>query len=147
MTTTMTKTRRDVLLAQWADLGKKVTALGEALPAARWAEAPVEGTRSPDAVFRHLIFWNRHLAQSARGESPDGSANEIAKKEAPTRARALAAFEASVAEATAVLRELKEEPSAGLEEQYVSFLGHTAEHYGQLAVYARLAGVVPPASR
>ena len=36
---------------------------------------------------------------------------------------------------------------ADLVELYVSFLAHTAEHYGQLAVCARLAGVVPPASR
>jgi hypothetical protein len=29
----------------------------------------------------------------------------------------------------------------------VSYLGHNAEHYGQLAVYLRLDGIVPPASR
>lgn len=142
--TTMTKTRRDVLLAQWNDLGKKVMALGEALPAGRWSEAPVEGVRSPEDVFRHLIFWNRYLAQAARGEGPDGAANEVPRREVPSRAKALAAFEASVAEA---LKALKDEPTPEVLEQYVSFLGHTAEHYGQLAVYARLAGVVPPASR
>jgi hypothetical protein len=26
-------------------------------------------------------------------------------------------------------------------------LGHTSEHYGQLALYGRLMGIVPPASR
>ena len=144
MTTAMTKTRRDVVLAQWSDLAKKVTALGEAIPAAKWSGAPVEGTRSAEDVFRHLIFWNRYLAQAARGGSPDGTANEVPRKEVPSRSKALAAFEASVAEA---MEGLREEPSAELLEQYVSFLGHTAEHYGQLAVYARLAGVVPPASR
>jgi uncharacterized damage-inducible protein DinB len=144
MTTTMTKTRRDVLLAQWNDLGKKVTALGEAIPAARWSEAPVDGVRSAEDVFRHLIFWNRYLAQAAIGESPDGAANEVPRQEVPSRAKALAAFEASVA---AALKALADEPSPEMLEQYVSFLGHTAEHYGQLAVYARLAGVVPPASR
>jgi hypothetical protein len=29
----------------------------------------------------------------------------------------------------------------------VSFIEHSGEHYGQLVMYARLAGVVPPASR
>jgi len=29
----------------------------------------------------------------------------------------------------------------------VSCIEHGGEHYGQLVVYARLAGIVPPASR
>jgi len=28
----------------------------------------------------------------------------------------------------------------------MTFVEHTAEHYGQLAVYGRLIGIVPPAS-
>lgn len=28
-----------------------------------------------------------------------------------------------------------------------SFIEHSAEHYGQLVVYYRLAGIVPPESR
>jgi hypothetical protein len=29
----------------------------------------------------------------------------------------------------------------------VSFIEHSGEHYGQLVMYARLNGIVPPASR
>ena len=32
-------------------------------------------------------------------------------------------------------------------ELLVSFIEHNCEHYGQLVVYARLSGIVPPASR
>ena len=32
-------------------------------------------------------------------------------------------------------------------ELILTFLEHNSEHYGQLAVYARLMGIVPPASR
>jgi len=32
-------------------------------------------------------------------------------------------------------------------ELVVTFLGHTSEHYGQLAVHGRLMGIFPPASR
>jgi hypothetical protein len=30
---------------------------------------------------------------------------------------------------------------------YVTFTEHSGEHYGQLVVYYRLSGLVPPASR
>jgi hypothetical protein len=29
----------------------------------------------------------------------------------------------------------------------LSYLGHASEHYGQLVIYYRLNGLVPPASR
>lgn len=29
----------------------------------------------------------------------------------------------------------------------LAFIEHNCEHYGQLVVYSRLAGIVPPASR
>jgi uncharacterized damage-inducible protein DinB len=32
-------------------------------------------------------------------------------------------------------------------ELMISFIEHNCEHYGQLVVYARLQGIVPPASR
>ena len=134
---TATKSVNEILIGQWNDLGKKLLALGEAIPASAWDERPAEGVRTAGEVFRHVAFWNSWAAASARGESPDGAANEIAKSAAPTKAKALAAFEASVAEAD-------DEKTADLG---ASFLGHTAEHYGQLVVYARLRGIVPPASR
>jgi len=37
--------------------------------------------------------------------------------------------------------------SAADADTLVSFIEHSGEHYGQLVVYARLNGIVPPASR
>ena len=147
----MTATTRDLmaqLVEQWNELGAKTAALGEAMTGKTFDEAPVAGVRSPAEVFRHLAFWNRWVAAKARGEEPDGSANEIGRSEAPNREKALAAFATSVADAAAALtgrgRNGIDADAAAL---CASFLGHTAEHYGQLAVYARMAGIVPPASR
>lgn len=148
MTSTNSKGLRERLVGQWNDLGRKTAELGECLPAAGFEEAPAPGARSAGEVFRHLAFWNSWLAATARGESPDGAANELPKKAAPTKAKALAAFSASVEEAARALASAgKGEISAETAALYTSFLGHTAEHYGQLAVYARLRGIVPPASR
>ena len=145
-----TKSLREQLLQQWNDLGKKTHDLGDSLPASMFEEAPVEGVRNAGEIFRHLAFWNDWVAATARGESPDGTANELPRKAAPNKSRALAAFDASVAEAGKALAATKNgkgDVSSDLGALYASFLGHTAEHFGQLVVYARLGGVVPPTSR
>jgi hypothetical protein len=109
--------------------------------------------RSAAEVFRHLAFWNGWLAAKLRGEEPDGAANELPEKAAPTRAEALGAFSDSVVEAAAALaargpgRKSRGDLDADAAALCASMLGHSAEHYGQLVVYARLSGVVPPASR
>jgi hypothetical protein len=129
--TTATKSVQEILIGQWHELGKKVLALGEALPASAFEERPLDGVRTPGEIFRHLAFWHDWVAASAKGERPDGSANELPKSAAPSKALAAGGGEMA----------------AERVELASSFLGHTAEHYGQLAVYARLNGVVPPASR
>ena len=58
-----------------------------------------------------------------------------------------AALRSSLAEAAA---ELKKHPATPAPRQvglWGSFIAHTSEHYGQLVVYYRLNGLVPPASR
>jgi hypothetical protein len=50
-------------------------------------------------------------------------------------------------DAATALREQSDTLSPKSAELVVSFLEHTSEHYGQMAVYSRLLGVVPPASR
>lgn len=147
MTTTVTKSLDELLIEQWKEQGAKVVALGQAIPAAAWGERPAEGVRSAGEVFRHLVFWNHYLAASVRGGTPDGAANEIARSEAPNRAKALEAFERSVADVAAAMRPKRGELAAETAALCASFLGHTAEHYGQLVVYARLREIVPPASR
>ena len=148
--TTATTALREQLIQQWNDLGTKTRELGDALPASAFDERPAEGVRSAAEIFRHLAFWNGWLAAKVRGGEPDGGANEISKTAAPTRAKALAAFTASVADAAEALA-ASGERRGGLEPDVAalaaSMLGHTAEHYGQLVVYARLNGIVPPASR
>ena len=141
---------RNQLIRQWNEMGTKTRELGDALPAASFDEAPAKGVRSAAEVFRHLAFWNGWLAAKLRGEEPDGAANELSKKAAPTRPKALAAFTDSVEEVVAELGERRNgrgDLDADTAALCASMLGHSAEHYGQLVVYARLSGVVPPASR
>jgi uncharacterized damage-inducible protein DinB len=94
-------------------------------------------------VLRHVAFWNRYVAQVARGAQADDSANELPKAEYATKEEAIAALTESAAVALEALRGGMDSEKAALAE---SFIEHTCEHYGQLVVYARMAGVVPPVS-
>jgi hypothetical protein len=116
-------------------------------PAGNYDFHPVDGVRTVAEFVRHLVFWNRWVAEAARGGSPDGAANEILVREAPNRKQLVAALAKSFVDAATPLAGRRGEPDAATVETYASFLGHTAEHYGQLVVYARLNGLVPPASR
>ena len=140
-------TMRDVLLQQWSDIGEKVVQLAEQFPEDKYEFKPVAGVRSFGDQVRHVAFWNGFVAKNARGEKADGKLNELPKAEYPTKAKVVAALKSSLAEATALLKQGQATPSAKLTELWVSFTEHTGEHYGQLVVYYRLNGIVPPASR
>ena len=138
---------RDSLVAHWTDIGDKVIKLAEAFPEDKYDFRPAPGVRTFGEVLRHVGFWNLFVVKNARGEKADGSANELAKAEYPTKAAILTILKSSVADAGA---ELQKQPAAlpvKMADLYVAFIGHSGEHYGQLVVYARLNGIVPPASR
>jgi DinB family protein len=141
------RTTRDVLLKQWSDIGEKVVQLAEQFPEDKYEFKPVAGVRSFGDQLRHVAFWNGFVAKNARGEKADGKLNELPKAEYPTKAKVVAALKSSLAEATALLKQGPETPSAKLTDLWVSFTEHSGEHYGQLVVYYRLNGIVPPASR
>lgn len=138
---------RDVLLDNWSQIGEKVVKLAEEFPENKYDYRPVESVRTFADVLRHVAFWNQYVAKSARGEKPDGNQNELPKAQFATKAAIVSALKASLADATS---ELKKSP-VSLEPRalnlWVSFIGHSSEHYGQLVGYYRLNGLVPPASR
>ncbi|MCU1384544.1 MAG: DinB-like domain protein [Acidobacteria bacterium] len=138
---------RDVLLAQWTEVGDKVVKLAEEFPEDKYEFRPVAGVRSFADQLRHVAFWNGYVAKSARGEKADGKQNELPKADYPTKAAIVAALKSSLAEATALLKNGPETPTTKLTNLWVSFTEHAGEHYGQMVVYYRLNGIVPPASR
>jgi hypothetical protein len=138
---------RDVLLASWTDIGEKVVKLAEEFPENKYDYKPTDAVRTFADTLRHIAFWNQFVAKAARGEKPDGKQNELPKAQYATKAAIVAVLKSSLADATAELKKFPASPEpkgAGLA---VSFTNHTSEHYGQLVVYYRLNGLVPPASR
>lgn len=135
------------LIGRWEQAGAKLASLAEAIPEGQYEASPAEGVRTAGEVLRHVAFWNQYVTDIARGKKADDSSNELPKAKFATKAKTVDALKRSTAEAAAALREHRNGLDAETAEMVVTFLEHTSEHYGQLAVYARLHGIVPPASR
>lgn len=139
-------TLANFLADRWEQGSRKTADLAEALPDKKLEWQPVEGGRTYGGVLRHVAFWNQYVADRLNGKPGNETANELAIAEYPTKERVLEALARTSREVAAALRK---QPSGAVDkiELAVTFIEHNSEHYGQLAVYARLMGVVPPASR
>lgn len=135
------------IIERWEQVGQKLTALAEAIPESKFDYSPTKDVRTCAAVLRHVAFWNRYVADSARGKKADDQTNELSRDEFPTKAKVVNVLKRSMADATQALKENSADLSPETAAMVVTFIEHTCEHYGQLAVYARLNGIVPPASR
>ncbi len=135
---------RDVLLKRWNEMGEKIAAVAREFPEDRYDLPPAEGMRSFGEQLRHLAFWNDYAGKTLRGEAADGAANTLPRAAHATRAQVVAAVERSFGAVSAALAAASPAPDL---DTAVAFLEHNGEHYGQLAVYYRLHGMVPPASR
>jgi uncharacterized damage-inducible protein DinB len=135
------------LIARWEQTCQKLAALADEMPANKFDYQPIESVRTFAEVLRHVAFWNYYVADSARGKTPNDAANELSKEEFPTKADVIKALKQSAADAAGALKEHSAQLTPEMTEMVVTFIEHNSEHYGQLAVYARLNGIVPPASQ
>jgi uncharacterized damage-inducible protein DinB len=136
-----------LLTGRWELTAAKLADLAREFPEDQYDAAPTEGVRTFGDVLRHVAFWNQYVAQTARGRKADDTANELPKSKYATKAQLIAALTESAGDTLAALREQDSGLSADQMALAESFIEHTCEHYGQLVVYARRAGVVPPGSR
>jgi uncharacterized damage-inducible protein DinB len=134
-----------MLAKHWQQSALKLVTLAEAFPEAKYEVNFADGVRTVGDVLRHVAFWNAYLADSIRGQKADDAANELAKSEYATKARVMDALKRSATDAGAAIAERSALPEEAAE-LVLGFIEHTSEHYGQLVVYARMSGIVPPAS-
>jgi uncharacterized damage-inducible protein DinB len=140
-------TLRDALLRHWTEIGDKIVKMAEEFPEDKYEFRPVKEVRTFADNLRHVAFWNGYVAKTVRGEKADPKANELPKSEYASKAAIVKALKSSLDEATELLKKSPATPSAKVSDLWVSFIEHSGEHYGQLVVYYRLNGIVPPASR
>ena len=138
---------RDVLITRWSEIGDKIVKLAEEFPESKYDARPVPEVRSFADQLRHVAFWNRYVQKTLRREEADGQANELPRATYPTKSKVVKALRSSFDEVAKEFGAMNGKASNGDADTMVSFIEHSGEHYGQLVVYARINGVVPPASQ
>jgi uncharacterized damage-inducible protein DinB len=146
-----------VLLAAWNDVGRKLTAMAEDFPEDKYDFKPVPAQRSFAEQLLHAAGGNYFFINPASGQkAPTGDPKRADYK---TKADVVAFVKKSFADGAALiaskgdsgLNDIFVDPFSGQQvrvgDYAWGFIEHSGEHYGQLVVYYRVAGLVPPESR
>jgi uncharacterized damage-inducible protein DinB len=146
-----------VLLDNWNEVGRKLTAMAEDFPEDKYDFKPNPTQRSFAEQLLHAAGGNYFFIDPVKGVKPP--AGDPKRADYATKAAVVAFVKKSFADGAELI---KSKGDAGLNDLYVDpfgnqqtrvsdgawgFIEHSGEHYGQLVVYYRVAGLVPPESR
>ena len=146
-----------VVLDSWNEIGRKLTAMAEDFPEDKYDFKPTPAQRSFAEQLLHAAGASYYFTNPVMGQKPP--AGEDPKRDHyKTKADIVAFVKKSVADGAAAIQSKGEK---GLMTEVVYYpqqkarvidiaygiIEHSGEHYGQLIVYYRLAGLVPPESR
>ncbi len=146
------------LLQSWNDVGRRLIAMAEDFPEDKYEFKPTPAQRSFAEQLLHAAGANFVFVSAVAGTKP--AAMEDPKRDQyKTKAAVVAFVKKSFADGakaiTAVgdkgMNNLVTDPYSNqkvrLGEMAWGLLEHSGEHYGQLVVYYRISGLVPPESR
>jgi uncharacterized damage-inducible protein DinB len=146
------------VLESWNDIGRKLTAMAEDFPEDKYDFKPTPAQRSFAEQLLHATGANYFFTNLALGQKLP--AEEDPKRDQfKTKADVVAFVKKSFADGAAAIKtkgdkgmsDLVTDPDSHqqvrVSDMAYGFIEHSGEHYGQLAVYYRVAGLVPPESR
>jgi uncharacterized damage-inducible protein DinB len=147
-----------VALDSWNDVGRKLIAMAEDFPEDKYDFKPTPAQRSFAEQLLHAAGANYFFINAVTGDKT--SPEDLMKRDHYKDKAAVVAFvKKSFADGAAVIKgkgdnglnDLIVDPFAHQKVRVIDFaygfLEHDGEHYGQLVVYYRVAGLVPPESR
>ena len=146
-----------VVLDAWNEIGRKLTAMAEDFPEDKYDFKPTPAQRSFAEQLLHAAGSSYYFTNPVMGKKPP-AAEDPKRDQYKTKADIVAFVKKSVADGAAAIQSKGEK---GLTTEVVYFdhqkarvldianglIEHSGEHYGQLVVYYRIAGLVPPESR
>jgi uncharacterized damage-inducible protein DinB len=146
-----------VVLDSWNEVGRKLIAMAEDFPEDKYDFKPTPAERSFAEQLLHAAGSMYYFTNPATGQNPP-AAEDPKRDQYKTKADVVTFVKKSVADGAAAIQSKGEK---GLTTEVVYYPGqkarvldiaygiieHSGEHYGQLVVYYRLAGLVPPESR
>jgi hypothetical protein len=131
--------------AQFEDTNRRLLAMAQDFPEAKWGYRATKDVRSFGEIVVHVASGNAYAAKAGRGEKANW--DEIDPKGYATKAAAVALLEKTIADANATLKATPEARWSKTVQPWLAVIEHAGEHYGQLVVYYRNNGMVPPESR
>lgn len=145
------------LLEQWNDIGRKLTVIAEDLPEDKYDYKPNPDSRTFVAQLLHASASMYYFTDSALGQKPRYP-DDPKRDNLKTKAEIVAFVKKCVQDgADAIkakgdkgLNEAVNDGGPHLDRLYdlaYGLIEHSGEHYGQLVVYYRANGMVPPESR
>ena len=147
-----------VVLAQWNEIGRKLVAMAEDLPENKYDYKPHPDSRTFVAQLLHVsasMYYFTDVAQGQKVRYGDDPSRDQLK----TKPQIVAFVKKSVEDGanlikakgdagmTAVVQDPEANQKLRVSELAYSVIEHSGEHYGQLVVYYRINGMVPPESR
>jgi len=146
-----------VVLDSWNEIGRKLTAMAEDFPEDKYDFKPTPAQRSFAEQLLHAAGANYYLTNTVTGQKLQAG-EDPQRDQYKTKADIVAFVKKSFADGAAAIQSKGEK---GLTTEVIYFphqkarvldiayglIEHSGEHYGQLVVYYRLAGLVPPESR
>ncbi len=131
--------------AQFEDVNRRLLDMAKDFPEDKYGYRATKDVRSFREIIVHVASGNAYAAKAGRGEKAKW--DEIDPKGYTTKAAAVALLEQTIADATATLKATPEDRWTKTVEPWLDVIEHAGEHYGQLVVYYRSNGLVPPESR
>jgi uncharacterized damage-inducible protein DinB len=129
----------------FTSVNKRILEMAEDFPADKYDYRPTKDVRTFGEVLVHVMSGNVYAAKAGRGEKVQW--DELDPKNYKTKAEIVAALRKSIDDANATLKAIPAEHFTKTIAPWSGVIEHNAEHYGQLVVYYRANGMVPPASR
>ena len=146
------------LLDTWNDVGRKLIAMAEDFPENKYDFKPTPTQRSFAEQLLHAANANYYFINPATGKKMPAE-EDPKRADYKTKAAVVAFVKKSFEDGAAAIKmkgdkglsDLVVDPFANqqvrVSDMAWGLLEHSGEHYGQLAVYYRVAGLVPPESR
>ena len=131
--------------AQFEDVNRRLLDMAKDFPEDKYGYRATKDVRSFREIIVHVASGDAYAAKAGRGEKVKW--DEIDPKGYTTKAAAVALLEKTIADATATLKASPEDRWTKDVEPWLDVIEHAGEHYGQLVVYYRNNGMVPPESR
>jgi uncharacterized damage-inducible protein DinB len=147
----------ELVLDQWNDIGRKLTAMAEDFPEDKYEFKPTEAQRTFAGQLIHAAASMYYFTDVVDGKKPR-YADDPKRDELKTKAQVVAFLKKCIEDGQVKIKargdkgmmDIVDGGNGQMTPVYdlaYGLIEHSGEHYGQLVVYYRVAGLVPPESR